>query len=212
MFMDKCAHYKAENVDLDTFTAAIAAKLKEQGVKSQRGLATIVYSRRFVQLIFAVNIMFEVLELGETKENQPPATKTETENSAPSLGSGPSKVLKEVVGKSMDRLNKSLAEQAERQKREQSEKQDSDDEEEEEEPRVSEVKEEGEKTKIEKESGSHAESVRRQCACCMKAETDSAFLVCGYCKREGIIIPYCSQTCQQRDWTQGHKTRCKGKK
>lgn len=67
-FMKDCAKFNEDISQLDSFTSKLHLQMKSKGMESKKSLVTIIYSRRWTLCAFAVNLMFEVLELG--KENQ----------------------------------------------------------------------------------------------------------------------------------------------
>ena len=68
--IDQCTKY-TENIDtLDSFVTKVAMQMKAKNIVSRKTLITIIYSRHWVFELFVINLMFEVLKLGEEQQEK----------------------------------------------------------------------------------------------------------------------------------------------
>lgn len=202
--VNECHNYTNDVSKLDSFTSQISLKLKARG-PSKRSLAIIVYGRRYTRELFCINMVMEVLDLGK-QEN------TGVSEDTHSVYDIAEKSVKSKLPEKIERPQASDDESS------------SDSEEENEkketnkpipksshtvtkkpEPRIQEIKD--------TPSTVPSTTGLRKCtnSSCSNVESgQTKFEVCGYCKKKQITIPYCSRTCQQKDWPI-HKSTCVGK-
>jgi len=179
--MEDCHKFTDDISQLDSFTSKISLQMKAKGITSKRSLITIIYSRRWVLCTFGVNMIMEVLALGQ--ENAEPVAD-----------------ISDLATKSLDHLQEENKMDLRTRDR----------------SNPLERSSQKEEIKMEANTKPSSPSIQnKKCSnsdCSNQETSGKKFMVCGNCKREGIIVPYCSRDCQQKDWTSYHKKRCVGAK
>jgi len=67
--MQQCFSFTNDVSKLDNFTSAVAMQMKAKNMLTKNSILTILYSRRYTLCLFCVNIIMEVLQLGQTQES-----------------------------------------------------------------------------------------------------------------------------------------------